>query len=1132
MSMSKARISLPTIHCESCVKVINMTLKDLSWVKDKNFDIDKREASITYDKKMISANEIVSAIKDDAGYDASIISEEDEDGESKEDEEHHNHNKEDHANHMKEKVVVLDAPLVNSEKTKIAVLNIEWMHCTSCAGLIEKSIKKLSWVEWANVNFASEKARVKYDPTKVNVDDIEKAVHDAGYTAMVQVKWENESEKRKKEIRYWTSKIVWGILLSLPMVLFMVYDFVSNIPFERNIMPFSALISLILTTPILFVLGKDFILWAWSALKMKTFNMFSLISIGTIVAYIFSIYSYFIYTKETGSIVGLNGMKIENIYFEVAAFLIVFVSIWKFLEAKAKGKTSEAIEKLMWLAPKTAKVKRGDNIVDMPIEQVMKGDIIIVRPWEKIPVDWEIITGNSSVDESMLTWESIPVEKIVGSKVFTGTINKVWSFEFVATKVGEETALSQIIKLIEEAQWSKAPIQWVADKISAVFVPIVIILAIITFLVWYYLLWASFASSLLYFSAVIVIACPCALGLATPTAIMVGTGKGAQNGILIKWWEPLEVACKINAVVFDKTWTITEGKPKVTDIVNLWNLSEKEILSIAVSLERKSEHPLAEAIVRYWDENKAPALDVEKFSAIPWAWVKGDINGQTYFLGTRKLLQDNNIELIMKAYIENLESEWKTVMILANTKTALGFIAVADTVKATSALAIDRLKKMWIKVFMITWDNTRTANAIAKGVQIDNVLAEVLPENKAAEVKKLQQEWYKVAMVGDGINDSPALAQADLGIAMGSGADVAMESGWIVIMKNDLWDVITAIKLSRETVWKIKQNLFFSLFYNVLWIPVAAWIFAFIWVALKPELAWLAMALSSVSVVTNSLLLKNFHPNRINIISKVAPLIMTILFVSIFWQFSLLSSWETIVKPYTINNPWLVSDIGTYLTKTKTKIWFDGLWFPKVMISSENIPGWIQLKDWIVDFSEGWIILGYKEAQMMINEWLIVWVWSEITNFFWVPKVRITWILSPTGTLLDDVHIMERSTFDKLTLGEDLLITETPFWEMKLFYLFDEKNIPALFSTLINPKKLTYHTDKVHLAAYIGYEEAQMMIEEGLISKKYDTIDGLFWNDVIVAGLPKKTYTMLDMMHFVPKKFKENYLKSLTPSQN
>lgn len=1125
--MNKLRVSLPTIHCESCVKVINMTLKDLPWIGEKKFDIDGREVTLQYDTKATSSSKIVSAIKEDAGYEASIISVEDESSDNDEEEDHHqwnmNHTSHEVKNRENENIQVSNTEV--SEKAKIAVLDIEWMHCTSCAWLIEKSLKKVPWVEWVNVNFASEKARVKYDPAKVNVDDIERAVHNAGYNAKLQVKWENESEKRKKEIRYWTSKIAWGIFLSLPMVLFMIYDFVPNIPFEKSIMPLSALISLILTTPVLFIIGKDFILWAYSALKMKTFNMFSLISIGTIVAYIFSIYSYLVYINETGSIIGLNGMKIPNIYFEVAAFLIVFVSIWKFLEAKAKGKTSEAIEKLMWLAPKIAKVKRGDSIIDMPIEQVMKGDIILVRPWEKIPVDGEIITWNSSIDESMLTWESMPVEKIIGSKVFAGTINKVWSFDFIATKVGEETALSQIIKLIEEAQGSKAPIQWVADKISAVFVPIVIVLAIITFLVWYFLLWASFASSLLYFSAVIVIACPCALGLATPTAIMVGTGKGAQNGILIKWGEPLEVACKIDAIVFDKTGTITQGKPKVTDIVNLGNMSEKEILSIAMSLEKKSEHPLAESIVRYWEENNASTLIVEKFTAIPWAWVKGEVGGQTYFLGTRKLLQDNNIELIMKPYIENLESEGKTVMILANNKSAIGFIAVADTIKPTSVDAIDRLKKMGIKVYMITWDNARTANAIAREVKIDNVLSEVLPENKAAEVKKLQMQWYKVAMVGDGINDSPALAQADLGIAMGSGADVAMESGGIVIMKNDLWDVITAIKLSRETVWKIKQNLFFSLFYNVMGIPVAAWIFASFWVVLKPELAGLAMALSSVSVVSNSLLLKNFHPKRVNIISKIAPLIMTLLFVGIFWQFSQVSWWEVSTKPYTINNPWLVSDIGSYLTKTKTKIWFDGEWFPKIMISAENIPGGLKLENGIVDFSNDWVILGYDEAQMMINEWLIQWVWSEISNFFWVPKVRITAILKPTGTLLDDVHIFERSTFDKLALGEDLIIAETPLGDIKLFYLFDEKNIPVQFSALINPKKMTYHTDKIHLATYIGYSEAQMMIEEGLFSKKFDTIDGLFWNDIIVAWLPKKTYTLLDMMHFVPKKFKDNYLK-------
>lgn len=887
--MKKIKVSLPTIHCESCIKIIDMSLKDFKWIDKKEYNLEEKEAIIKFDNTLISSQKIINAIKDDAGYEGIVLYE----VEEKSDGENDFTVKNEETN-LKEKVNTKENRLENEEKrvkenSKIAILNIEWMHCSSCASLIEKSLKNVSWVEEANVNFASEKARVKFALSKVQVQELEKAVENAWYKAKIQSKEVNELDKRKNEIKYWFNKIVWWLILSLPLAWFMIYDFIPWIPYEENLMPYMAIVSLVLTTPVLFIIWRDFFAWAWSALKMKTFNMYSLISIWTLTAYIYSIYSYIIYINETWSFIGLEWMKIPNIYFEVAAFLKTFVAIWKYLEAKAKWKTSEAIEKLMWLAPKTARVKRGNNTIDIAIEEVIQSDIVIVRPWEKVAVDGEIISWYSSIDESMLTWESIPVEKKIWSKVFAWTINKLWSFEFKVTKVWEDTALSRIIKLIEEAQGSKAPIQWFADKISAYFVPIVILIAIVTFSSWYFFANSSFSTSLLYFSAVIVIACPCALWLATPTAIMVWTWAWAQNWILIKWWEPLETACKINAIVFDKTWTITEWKPKVTDIINLWDKKESEILAISSSLEKSSEHPLAESIVKHGQDLWVKDYKVENFQAIPWAWVMWDINWQKYILWTRKLIKDNNIELNVNSDIEKLESDWKTVMILADNTKIIWLIAVADTVKQTSKEAIEKLKKMWIKVFMITWDNKKTANAIASQVKIDNVLAEVLPENKASEVKKLQLEWYKVAMVWDWINDSPALAQADLWIVMWSWADVAMESGWMIIMKNDLNDVITAIKLSKETYWKIKENMFFALFYNVLWIPVAAWVFAWFWLILKPELAWLAMALSSVSVVTNSLLLKKFHPKKINVLSKLAPLVMTIIFIFIFWEFSRIS---------------------------------------------------------------------------------------------------------------------------------------------------------------------------------------------------------------------------------------------------
>lgn len=793
------------------------------------------------------------------------------------------------------------ATVQKSSTNQITNLDISGMHCTSCAGLIERSLKKVEGVNEVNVNFATEKAHIIYDSNTAKVEDLIKGVEKSGYSAIVHGEIEeNQKEKRNKEINYWFKKFVMGLVLSLPMILFMVYDFTNAIPFKTTVMPYAGLISLILTTPVLFYVGANFYAGFWAALKMKTFSMDSLIAIGTGTAFTYSVYEFANYFSQTGSFIGLNGTKVPNLYFEVAAFLVTFVALGKYLEAKAKGKTSEAIEKLTGLAPKTARVLRNNQQTDIPIEQVIIGDIVIVRPGEKIPVDGEIISGYSAVDESILTGESLPVEKQIKSKVYTATINKTGSFEFKVTKIGADTALSQIVKLIEDAQGSKAPIQGFADKISAIFVPTVIGIALLTFIVWYFLLGATLTFSLLAFIAVIVIACPCALGLATPTSIMVGTGKGAEHGVLIKGGEPLEMAEKIKAIVFDKTGTLTKGKPEVTDFIN-YMPGDQSVLSILCSIEQKSEHPLAEAIARYGQNNGAINYQIENFEAIPGHGVKAIINGQIYFVGNRKLMENNQIPLTSGYDMERLENDGKTAMIIASAAIAkikgnstpgkiLGLIAVADQVKESSAAVVQKLTKMGIEVYMITGDNQRTAQAIARQLGITNVLAEVLPQNKADEVKKLQDKGLKVAMVGDGINDAPALVQADLGIAMASGADVAMESGGIVIMSNDLNGVLTAISLSRETVGKIRQNMFFALFYNVMGIPIAARALVGIGLVLKPELAGLAMALSSVSVVTNSLTLKFFKPGKLNWISKIAPFIMIAIFVGVFIEFARFSS--------------------------------------------------------------------------------------------------------------------------------------------------------------------------------------------------------------------------------------------------
>ncbi len=730
-------------------------------------------------------------------------------------------------------------------ETKLA---LSGMHCSSCALLIEKSLSKTPGVKKVNVNFASEKALVTFDPQVVKTSDLIAAVEKAGYRAST----EENYHRHEEEISLLEKRFSASFILSLPLLVFMFWR-----------LPYSEYFSLVLATPIQFIIGASFYQSAWSALRMKTFNMDSLVAIGTSVAYFYSLINL---TLGHG-----------DLYFETSAFLITFVILGKYLEAKAKGRTSDAIKKLVGLQAKTARVIRGKETVDIPIEEVAVGDIILVRPGEKIPVDGVITKGSSGIDESMVTGESLPAEKHAGDTVIGATMNKTGSFDFKATKVGSQTMLSQIIKLVEEAQGSKAPIQAFADRISAVFVPAVITAAVITFIAWFFFLGQPLSFALMAFTAVIVIACPCALGLATPTAIMVGTGMGAQHGILVKGGEPLEIAGKINTIVFDKTGTITNGKPVVTEV-----FGGNEVLQIAASLEKLSEHPLAEAIYKHAQSQGLTLQPVKYFHALPGRGVEGTIGETKYFFGK----PDKTAE------VEKLQVQGKTVMALLSGKKTLGLIAVADTVKDTSPEAIEKLQKMGIQTWMITGDNERTAQAIASQVGITNVMANVLPEGKAEAIKNLKLKIKNsfVAMVGDGINDAPALAQADLGIAMGSGTDVAMETGGIVIIRNDLRDVANAFDLSKSTLSKIKQNMFFALFYNTIGIPIAARVFMFAGLILKPELAGLAMALSSVSVVGNSLLLRRYQPGKKNYLSDFAPLIMVLAFTLLFIQFARFSA--------------------------------------------------------------------------------------------------------------------------------------------------------------------------------------------------------------------------------------------------
>ncbi len=724
---------------------------------------------------------------------------------------------------------------------KKADLQIMGMHCASCATLLTNALSKLEGVKEANVNYSTAKATVSFDESKINEELFIETVKKKGYAAFKmdgKTDVDKQRQMQEKEIKELKKSFYFSLVFAIPSFIIGMLLMWMGIS-----VPYKDYILWLLATPVQLIIGWQFYRGTWMALKNKSANMDTLIAVGTSAAYIYSMYLLFT-NPEMGQ------------YFEISAILITLVIMGKLLEAVAKGKTSEAIKKLMGMSPKTARVIRNKQEMEIAVDDVQIGDLLLVKPGERIAVDGEVTEGYSSVDESMITGESMPVEKKKGDSVFSGTLNKNGAFYFRATKVGANTTLSSIIKLIEDAQGKKAPIQRFADSISAYFVPIVVLIALATFVTWYFVLGSQLSFAIILAVAVLVIACPCALGLATPTSIMVGTGKGAQHGILIKGGEALETAHKIKYVIFDKTGTITKGSPEVTDIEPIGKNTEEGVLRIAASIEKNSEHPLAEAIVNKAEGDGLRLTKVTGFKAIPGHGVTAYVGAKQYHLGNAKLMKDYRIDI--EEYIDQihkLEEEGKTVMILADKK-ALGLIAVADPIKETSQEAVAKLQKLGIEVYMITGDNERTAKAIAQKAGIKNVFAEVLPVDKARYVKELQQKG-KVAMVGDGINDAPALAQADIGIAMGSGTDVAMETGNIVLMRNDLLDVPRAIKLSKMTMSKIRQNMFWALIYNVLGIPIAAGVF-YAWTGwtLSPILAGAAMALSSVSVVTNSLLLK------------------------------------------------------------------------------------------------------------------------------------------------------------------------------------------------------------------------------------------------------------------------------------
>lgn len=733
---------------------------------------------------------------------------------------------------------------------------IDGMTCSACANRIEKITKKMQGVESSIVNFATEKLIISYDSDIINFIDIKSKVEKAGFKLI------KEEEKIKEKKLDEQGKLLWRLIISLIFavpLLTITMGHMIGMPLPKIIDPMInpinfAIIQLALTIPVM-IIGYKFYYIGYKNLFKLSPNMDSLIAIGTSAAFIYSLYG-------TYKILSGDSSYAMSLYYEAAVTILALITLGKYLEAISKGKTSQAIKKLMGLAPKTATIIRDEKELVIPIEEVIAGDIIIVKPGEKLPVDGEVIEGVTAIDEAMLTGESIPVEKTVGSKVIGASINKTGFIKYKATKVGKDTALSQIIKLVEDAQGSKAPIAKMADIIASYFVPVVITLAVIASIGWL-IAGESKVFALTIFISVLVIACPCALGLATPTAIMVGTGKGAEYGVLIKGGEALEITHKVDTIVFDKTGTITEGKPVVTDIVTN-TISEEELLSIAASSEKGSEHPLGEAIVKAAEERNINLKKISNFKAIPGYGIQVEIEGKIILLGNKKLMNQNSIEVRnLGDESDRLANEGKTPMYITIDNKLEGIIAVADVVKKSSKEAIENLHEMGIKVAMITGDNKKTANAIANQVGIDIILAEVLPEDKANEVKKLQKKGNKVAMVGDGINDAPALAQADIGIAIGTGTDVAIESANIVLMKGDLRDVSTAIKLSKATIRNIKQNLFWAFGYNILGIPVAmGFLHMFGGPLLNPMIGAAAMSLSSVSVLANALRLRRFNLNK------------------------------------------------------------------------------------------------------------------------------------------------------------------------------------------------------------------------------------------------------------------------------
>lgn len=799
MSQKEATLQISGMTCAACATKIEKGLKKIEGVEEANVNLALERTKITYDPGKTDVKK------------------------------------------FKEKVESLGYKVVNDK----VEFDISGMTCAACATKIEKRISKMDGVTKANVNFALETIAVEYDEKQVQTSDMITAVKKLGYDLIPKQDGKEKIDHKEQEIKKQYRKFIFSAILTFPLLWTMVahFEFLSFIYMPEILM--NPWVQLALATPVQFIVGASFYKGAYNSLRNKSANMDVLVALGTSAAYFYSLYLTFEW-MNAGSI------GHPELYFEAAAVIITLIVLGKLFEVRAKGKTSQAIQKLLGLQAKTARVLREGVEKEIPVEEVVTGDTILVRPGEKIPVDGEIMEGRSAIDESMITGESIPVDKVVGDAVIGATINKNGSLTIKATKVGKDSALAQIVKVVEEAQGSKADIQRLADKISGVFVPIVVAIAVVTFFIWYFFVSpGDFRSALIPTISILVIACPCALGLATPTSIMAGSGRAAEMGLLFKGGEHLENTQSIDTVVLDKTGTVTKGEPTLTDIFVTDGFKEEEVLQLIGTAENQSEHPLAQAIVNGVKEKGITLLETTDFEALPGYGIRAKVNTQDVLVGTRKLMRKHNISILdSEASMEKLEGDGKTAMLIAVDNKLAGIVAVADTVKETSKEAISRMLDLGLEVIMLTGDNQRTAEAIARQVNVSKVIAEVIPEQKSEEIKKLQEQGKKVAMVGDGINDAPALAMANIGMAVGTGTDIAIEAADITLMRGDLNSVADAMIMSRKTMRNIKQNLFFAFIYNTIGIPIAAI------GLLAPWVAGAAMAFSSVSVVLNALRLQ------------------------------------------------------------------------------------------------------------------------------------------------------------------------------------------------------------------------------------------------------------------------------------